>query len=480
MSKIVNRILNNSNSFKYYKSEYTKLKNELEYLKQNSSLNKDFLNILNELNNNQFQIKDINKEVNLIKIQNNFTYLRDRAKNNKIKILFITYFMTIMWDSLIELLKMDSSFDPIILTVPKGMNFESNEKLDDFRKQDYEDTYNYYKNKGFTVIKGFDEQNHNFLDIVNEINPNIVFYSSPHESFFPLEYRIDAMPLTTLFCYIPYSMNNHVSYWHIFNQNLHKKDWKLFYETSEHKKLAIKYSDIGASNVLVTGCARLDSLITGEYKKSPKVWDDNSDKIRIVWAPHHSITDIGTPHSTFLENYKFFYEYAKKHTEIEWIFKPHPYLMTTIKNNPNLFDKNKDPDEIIIELLEYYENWKELPNAHFHDKGDYINIFVNSDAMITDSNSFISEYIYFNKPGLFLKRKGKEVLNEYGKIFLNGWYQVDGNDFEGIEDFIDTVLVKKEDSLEDNRKKIYNKYLNTNEITAGSTIYNYLRKELLE
>ncbi|MDR0913064.1 MAG: CDP-glycerol glycerophosphotransferase family protein [Methanobrevibacter sp.] len=478
--KIFNKILNRSNSYNYYKSENLKLEKKLEEcdFKYNNLLEK--IDSLNTIENN---LKELILEIDNIKIQNNLNRLKNKTiKGKKINILFITDVSNIMWDSLIELLEKDPIFNPKICVIPPAFYFDLFKNgIDEVQKKAFDDIYTYFKNKGFNVIKGFNEEFRTFIDIESELNPDIIFYSNPHPSAFPPEYRISNLSKNLLYCYIPYSMNNHESPETIFNRELHKKAWKLFYETKKHVELSTKYSDVGSSNVVLVGCSRMDSLVDGSYEKYPKIWESkNFEKIKIVWAPHHTINiSRNKPsYSTFLDNYKFFYEYAKSNKNIEWIFKPHPNLIHTIKHYNERYDNNNE--EINLENFQkYYEKWNKLPNASLHDKGDYINIFVNSDAMITDSVSFISEYLYFNKPGLLLRNPHRK-LNEFGEIASKGWYQVDGNDFEGIEDFIDTVLVKKEDSLENNRKEIYDKYLNTKGITAGNTIYNHIKKEILD
>ena len=50
------------------------------------------------------------------------------------------------------------------------------------------------------------------------------------------------------------------------------------------------------------------------------------EKKYVIYAPHWSIDDNRTNYATFEWNGKYILEYAKKHPEIKWIFKPHPSL----------------------------------------------------------------------------------------------------------------------------------------------------------
>lgn len=232
---------------------------------------------------------------------------------------------------------------------------------------------------------------------------------------------------------------------------------------------------MGSSNVVVVGSTKMDPLIDGSHNKSSYPWIDPSHrKKRVIWAPHHSIK-WGICFSTFHLNFKFFLEYARKHSEIEWVFKPHPnlrhyYLISesTLPGNDSFTNEN---------LEKYYMEWESLPNATVYERGDYHNMFATSDAMITDSVSFLSEYLYSGKPGLFLNIPTQK-FNEYGEIIKNAWYQADGSDFNEIEKFIDNVVITDEDPLKSFREDIFNKYLKNDGVTASEKIFNYIKSSI--
>ena len=105
--------------------------------------------------------------------------------------------------------------------------------------------------------------------ISTNLNPDLILYSSPWEASFPEDFRMDNLPKNVLFCYIPYGIHASHNEDAQFNQELHKKSWKIFYQTQIHKELAAKYSDVGSSNVVVTGYPKMDPLIDGSHKKIP-------------------------------------------------------------------------------------------------------------------------------------------------------------------------------------------------------------------
>ena len=79
---------------------------------------------------------------------------------------------------------------------------------------------------------------------------------------------------------------------------------------------------------------------------------------------------------SFTEKYK---------DKIQIAFKPHPNLKTVNKSS-----KSGKPND------DYYDKWNSLDNGQL-EEGDYFDLFLQSDAMIHDSVSFLSEYLYTMK-----------------------------------------------------------------------------------
>ncbi len=86
------------------------------------------------------------------------------------------------------------------------------------------------------------------------------------------------------------------------------------------------------------------------------------------------------------------------------------------------------------------------PNSQL-EEGEYVGLFRESDAMIHDCTSFITEYLYTGKPALYLNPNIRDRLNEYGKLgydaILKAHKQTD------IEDFILSVIRGERMSIDD-------------------------------
>ena len=269
----------------------------------------------------------------------------------------------------------------------------------------------------------------------------------------------------TLFAYVPYAFWIESYKWG-YDTLFHNIAWKLFYPTSIHLENARNLSKIKGKNVVVTGYPLADIFLDIKRPiQDPWKIKDLSVK-RIIWAPHHSINESDSlNYSSFLENYQFMLDLAAKYKEtIQIAFKPHPILRRKLYNHPRWGKEKTDL---------YYNKWDKLPNGQL-EEGDYIDLFLTSDAMFHDSSSFTVEYHYTGKPVMFLTKNKEELfqnLCEFGKLALNMHYF--GSTPSEIENFIIEVVVGENDSMYSQRKHFFEKFLlPPHNLTANQNILN--------
>lgn len=389
-------------------------------------------------------------------------------KMKKIKVVFlVAYVSTWSCESLYRILKEDVRFETYLVVHP-FLNGTDNTIIDAYKK-----VLNYFVSRGYPVVGAYDidaNENLNWMEIGS---PDIIFHLNPHYKLFPKSLSIYNFPLSTLNIYIPYGF---MIYGHVesqFNQMSHLLYWKIFCESELHKNMSRLYSDIGDSNVLNSGYLKMDMFYDGKLIDYNEIWKIQSKYLtrgflKIIYAPHHSLGNNACAFSTFSDNAFKFYEYAKEHPEISWIIKPHPLLKkATIENR--YFESEQEYDN-------YIKLWDELPNARSFEENIYIDVFKSSDAMILDSVSFLSEYLYTGKPYLFLTRDG-QTFNDYGKELYSVLYTAKGDKWEEIELFIEDILIRKNDVKFNDRKTFFDKYLNytlKNNILASEFIYEHI------
>lgn len=299
---------------------------------------------------------------------------------------------------------------------------------------------------------------------------DILFYLTPYFHHLPQAFRLESITIDSLLLYLLYSVRISIK---SPNMNIYHLAWKIFFNRKNDVDLFKEKCNFGMERGYYCGHPKMDRFFSGismdfTWKQSLK----NAKKI--IYAPHWSIN--GGPkinYSTFHYNYNFIYNYAKEHPETSWIFKPHPQLMYTAVST-GVFPS-------IEAFQEYLNKWNDLPNAMVYTGAYYHPIFSTSDGMITDSGSFMAEYQYTHKPMLHLDRETQKY-NDLGNALMKVLYHVDGRDFDGIANFIETVLLQNKDDLYNARMQLFDEYLNykkNNGMLASEFIYNTINNELM-
>ena len=178
------------------------------------------------------------------------------------------------------------------------------------------------------------------------------------------------------------------------------------------------------------------------YKSSPILDNQNG---YVIYAPHWSFVHPGNtrsnicPMSTFLENGELILEFAKKHSGLGWVFKPHPLLYTVLIHSGC---KTKEQTDA------YFNAWREL--GIVHDTPDYAELFVKSRAMITDSVSFTVEYPATGHPIIQMLSEGARKRDPGPqKALYDSYYQTTNND--ELMAALDLVLVRNQDPKRESR-----------------------------
>lgn len=365
-----------------------------------------------------------------------------KLKNkDKIKVVFLVIHKSV-WkvDPVFKRMLSDPYFDPIIFICPflKGGEEVMSEEL--------EKAYDYFSKRGYPTISSFDAENNKWITL-DSIEPDIVFFTNPH-SITLSEYYKDAFE-RYLSCYVPYhhevgSYGNNVGQ---YNQYFHNAMWKIFSSHAASRELFLKFSSTKAENVVVSGYPAMEGFVfPGVGDKTQKVWKNSDSRLRVIWAPHHTIDMPELPYANFLKYANSFKELAINLSDkVVWAFKPHPLLKAKLYKH-HAWGKDKTDD--------YFRFWAETEYTQYED-GDYSELFCSSDALIHDSGSFLAEYLYLRKPTLYMltPENSTEYYSNFGKSALNACDLA--YSFDDIELFIkDLILGKK--SISDRHEKFLN------------------------
>ncbi|RUO59622.1 CDP-glycerol glycerophosphotransferase family protein [Pseudidiomarina marina] len=351
-----------------------------------------------------------------------FQLLTKLKNKESITVVFIVIHKSV-WkvDSIFKRMLKDDFFEPIILICPYVSYGTEN------AFESMEDAFSFFSSKGYPVVSSYNYKEGNWLSL-EDLNTDIVFFTNPH-NLTRREYYESAY-FNYLTCYVPYShdISRYNNYQTQYNQFFHNAMWKIFAPHHEDLEIFREYSQAKASNVVVTGYPAGEGFF---LKLGNNPWkEQEKSKLKIIWAPHHTIDGGDLMLSTFLHYAEHFMNIVKSYEDkVQFAFKPHPILKSKLYNLPGWGRKKTD---------DYYKFWEEEKNTQLED-GDYEDLFRWSDGMIHDSGSFLAEYHYVKKPVLYLCNANVEqFLNPFGISALRSCKK--GYDINDIIKFIESLL----------------------------------------
>ena len=360
----------------------------------------------------------------------------------------VAFLLTIpgMWklDYLFRLMESIGRYHPYIVIFPYShfKGFDKKELWSTVQR-----TEEFVKSRGYEYVIPYDEKRDKWLDIRKTNNPDIVFFTTPYRDILPNYYYYHFKDKLT--CYVPYAFQAMNAYELDYNQIAINLFGLYFAETKMHLGFAQKYSRNKGANFVVTGYPGTEVYLRSDYK-STDVWKSQStSKKRVIWAPHHTIDDKDDfQSSTFLVFCDVMLRLAEEYKEtVQFAFKPHQLLK--FKLYKLWGEENTD---------EYYRRWAEMENTQLEESG-YIDLFIHSDAMMHDSGSFTTEYLYLNKPVMYLVNSDepKRLFNDFGALAFDCHYC--GHNEEEMRRFLDDVVLLGRDSMQAARQDFFNTYL---------------------
>ena len=240
--------------------------------------------------------------------------------------------------------------------------------------------------------------------------------------------------------------------------------WKFCVDNEEYKKIAKKEMYTKGRNVIVTGNCKMDLFKRYEQKKG-------SSRKTVMIAPHHSINknDGWINLSNFIRLASFFKQLPILYPSVDFIFRPHPMLLTALKKDDVWGEKKVE--DYMKELLSF-------PNVVYSENGIYFGDFQKSDALIDDCGSFLAEYFYTKKPQCYILNKESDINkdnSQFRKEFLENVYiAYTEND---IIRFLDNVVLGGNDVMKDLRYSFAENTVMYNYPNVSEAIENYLEKK---
>lgn len=373
-------------------------------------------------------------KVNNLKIKTKvIKKIKEKIKNNqKINVAFLV-FNESKWknESIYNILKKSEHFTPYIFVtkkdVPKdSFDYETNDKL--------KETYNFFKNKDFNVFFAYDIEKDNWISL-DKMNPkpDIVYYCEPwaiHSSQYPIS--VNNYALTYYSPYFIPTSNEYIEY----GLDFHNDVQTYFVQNKEVKNEYSKKMKNEGENLVIAGHPTLDYFFFSKDK-------EYENKNTIIYAPHHSVDNNSILRwGTFLENADFILNWAKNHPEFKYIFKPHPSLKGYLL-------KYKLKTEEYVN--NYWQEWNKIGLTY--ESGNYLDMFSESKALISDCGSFKTEYFMTLKPQIYLKNRFTVPFNVNVEKICDTCYIA--NNINELDKILDEVLIKNNDYKKEERLNLY-------------------------
>ncbi len=376
----------------------------------------------------------------IVPVRQRIQVLRLRRKE-QINVVFIAMSLSLWrYQNIYELLNRYSRFKVTILLLP-CLSYAKEQQ-----KKDMDELAHFFSERNIPYVQGVKDSF--VIDIEQCLSPDILFYPQPYSRLFPEGLNYINFKYKLL-CYYPYAFWMSRGDWS-YNLPLHNYAWKLFYPTELHRKEGQLFAMNKGRNIEVVGYPNADNFLCREHQD---VWKSQAArKLRIIWAPHFSIFSDGyTTQSNFLWMAHFMVDIVKRYADcIQFVFKPHPRLFSELCKHEEWGEER---------ARQYYEEWESMGNAQV-ESGEFVDLFMTSDAMIHDSGSFCVEYLYSGNPVMYVATNFEKQVSEkseFGQLAMKQHYV--GSCEQDVVDFIENVLLGGNDPMKHGREEFVKQYL---------------------
>lgn len=309
-----------------------------------------------------------------------------RDGNEPIKVVFLVSEIS-KWkcQSLYDLMKAHPRFEPVIGIFMQDEGFESKDAA--IIRAGMERAKQFFDKRGCKVVELYDSEKLQPKDLQVE-KPDIIFYQQPWNIILDMSPMAAAKYAIT--CYVSYYVPNYhdpsLSYSLLFHRYL-KYNFILNGGELSYASSIRRFWNIYAGHMVVVGHPMLDEFYLNP--PNPALWKC------VIYAPHFTFKHPNNPvlvhYSTFLDNGPAILKYAQAHPEMNWVFKPHPRLKIALRM-PGIWSEH--------EIDDYYGAWAKI--GRVCEDGDYMKLFREARAMITDCGSFLSEFAVTKQPIIHL------------------------------------------------------------------------------
>ncbi len=348
-------------------------------------------------------------------ISNYMAYLRMKRLSEKkspgdrpAEVLFLCQYPP-AWNkmkSVFEMMLRDSRFNPKILAVPDNIN-KPDEKIYLF----------------FSGIYGRDNvinsyENGTWYDIKKDM-PDYVFYQRPYDQYLPKPYKSGVVSGYSKICHLVYGYLMTETLKDICTNKLfYRNVYMYFAENTICMEYNIKRFKIshnkGYRKTLNIGYPVLEYFVKNKTERKT----DNNE-FKALWTPRWS-DDKEAGGSNFLNFKDKIITLVNDNTDLSIVFRPHPMTFDHFISVGKLTREEAD---------KYLKLYDENDRLEYNNTAEYVDVFWNTDALLSDLSSIMVEYFVTGKPVIYCDTGAKpdEFFEELLKAIYvtNTWEQAE-------------------------------------------------------
>lgn len=359
-------------------------------------------------------------------------FLKHKNKDRKIRVGFIIRELAVLnkSQSIIDELSNDDRFEVQLLCIPCDL-IEKDSK--------YNDTYNLCLSLGYDNLINLLKEDGSWLAIKN-LDLDYVFYNSPYNDFYPYEYKSKNVSKYSKICVLLYAMTlskNEVSV------TLNKDFFKYVYYYFAEVEGAVKYNSnrfllthlCGLQKTKFFGMPALGYFFNRKSKAS-KSWMFSKNNFRVIWTPRWT-TNKALGGSNFFEYKDKILSFFENHKNVDLLIRPHPLMFLNFLETGELTTKDYN---------DFIDKVNSMPNVDIDSEKEYVDTFHNSNILISDYSSVITEYLMTGKPVIYCKNNMILELTDDGTKFINMCYCAENSSdlFAYLQCLIDGIDEMKE------------------------------------
>lgn len=397
------------------------------------NIDRDIKNLSDKINNISISVRNLNQTLNLVS--------KKIKRDGQFVCAFIIHNIE-AWDSIGSVIKEfshDPRFIPLVFSVNRRFPGETS-----FIDEDK--VHNFLTSHEIEHIRLNNEDSYLDLDIIKTLSPDAIFRQSQWDNDYPPGFTTENLRFAKLY-YIPYEIMNFLGGVdsNINNSYFHQSCELVFSANEYSKKQDEKYSTL--KNHIVTGHPKVDV-----FTSSNPVWPiHNSKNYKVIWGAHHSIFEGWSNFGMFLSIYQSVLNFAKQNKDIDFVFSPHPALVTIMKNMPD--------DNIRNNFNNFITEWESLSNTSYCIFSTYSSMFKAADLLLIDGISWLLEFQLEKKPIIFLEREDHLPFDINGEKIRDGL-----NSVNNIDQALELLLEFRNGKVD---TKIKNQKFNCEEYLTG-------------